>query len=95
MQWIVEDLVEKSNALGAWIVNGHHELAAATKDPSVPTPRAYADGEAYLELGGMQVLVQPVGSVLLIVMFEKASSLGLVRLRVKQAKEALIRELSQ
>jgi hypothetical protein len=95
VQKIVEDLVQDANVLGAWVINGQHELAGAAKDPSMKTPRAYADSEAWVEVGSTQVFLQPVGSVMLVVLFDNGSSLGLVRLRVRKAKEAIIRELTQ
>lgn len=95
MQRIVEDLLEDANVLGAWVINGQHELAGAAKDPSIKTPRAYADSEAWVEVGSTQVFLQPIGSVMLVVLFDSKSTLGLVRLRVKKAKEAIIRELTQ
>jgi hypothetical protein len=86
---IVAQLLFEAQAQGVWLLKGEHVFAAATADASVTPPRVWVDGEAFIELNGVQLFASPIRGATLVVVFDKRSTLGLVRLRVKQAHKAL------
>ena len=94
VQQIVEDLLGSTNALGVWLMKGDKVLAGAVKDPSITPPRVHADSEIWIELAETQVFAEPLGGAMLVLVFDDKSSFGLIRLRVRHAKDAIKSELA-
>ncbi len=103
MDEIIGELLANTGALGVWLLgpmivsNNQHQnevLAGAVKDPSIKPPmKVLLEGETYLDLVERQIFATRVGSAVLVFVFDDRSSLGLIRLRVRNAQEALERAL--
>ena len=94
MDEIVAHLLANTNALGVWLMKGVTAVASATRDASVTMPRVHVAGETAIELGDTHLFAFPIRGLTLVVVFKTfESSLGLVRLRVKQAQQAIETEL--
>lgn len=107
MSWvdeIVAELLANTGALGVWLLsamlvadNQHQNevLAGAVQDPSIKRPtKLMVEGETYLDFVEWQLFAQPIGNATLVFVFNDRSSLGLIRLRVRNAKEAIERALA-
>ncbi len=101
MDEIIAALLADTYALGVWLLGSsankmHHGevLAGTVKDPSIKPPRmVFVESETYLDFEDPRIFAQPIGPVTLLFVFDDESSLGLIRLRVRNAREALEREL--
>ncbi|MGE5186244.1 MAG: hypothetical protein ACM31C_29520 [Acidobacteriota bacterium] len=105
MDDIVAELLATTGALGVWVLGAmvvanneqHNEvLAAAAKDPSIRPPmKVLLESEAYFDFVDRQIFAAPLSSAILVIAFDDRSSLGLIRLRVRHAKEAIERALAR
>lgn len=96
---IVAELLASTNALGVWLLgamvvenNQQHNkvLARAVRDPSVKPPlKVFIEGETYFDFGQTQMVAEPIGRATLVLVFDDQSSLGLVRLRLRHARDAI------
>jgi hypothetical protein len=95
---IVAGLLADTAALGVWLLSGpkldepsEHVLARAVREPSIQPPRitdieneplifGVADHGAYAER---------IGAAVLVIAFDDRTSLGLIRLRARKAREAI------
>ena len=103
MDEIVADLLSNTDALGVWLLGDpvvqdnqprNQVLAAAVKDASIKPPaKVVVDAETYLDFVDWQLFAEPIGKATLVFIFDDRSSLGLIRLRVRQAKDAIRRAL--
>ncbi len=101
MDEIIGALLTDTYALGVWLLGSnankmHHGdvLAAAVTDPSLKPPRTvFVESETYFDFEDRRIFAQPIGPATLVFVFDDRSSLGLIRLRVRTAREALEREL--
>lgn len=101
---IVAELLANTGALGVWLLgamlvadNQHQNevLAGAVQDPSIKRPmKLMVEGETYFDFVEWQLFAQPIGKATLVFVFNDRSSLGLIRLRVRNAKEAIERALA-
>lgn len=65
-------------------------LASAVTDPSILPPATITvESEIFGQHGDHQLFAERIGGVLLVVVFDERSSLGLIRLRVRRAREAI------
>lgn len=104
MDEIFTDLLGTTGALGVWLLgtsvvadNEHKNeiLAGAVKDPSIKPPmKALVESEMYFDFVEMQIFAAPIGRATLVFVFDDRSSLGLIRLRVRHAKDAIERALA-
>jgi hypothetical protein len=101
---IVAELLANTGALGVWLLgamvvaNNQHQnevLAGAVKDPSIKPPMKILVGsETYFDFVERQIFAEPIGQATLVFVFDDRSSLGLIRLRVRNAKDAIARGLA-
>jgi hypothetical protein len=94
VQELVADLLGSTNALGVWLMERDAVLAGAVRDSSITPPRVRVDGETWIEIGGTQVFAELIGRATLVFLFDDTSSCGLIRLRVRHAKDAIQRALA-
>lgn len=104
MDEIVAELLANTNARGVWlfgrmvIVDNQYQneiLAAAVKDSSTKPPlKLVVHGETSLDFVDWQLFAEPIGRATLVFIFDDTSSLGLIRLRVRDAKDAIQRALT-
>ncbi len=96
LQRIVAGLLEDTAARGVWVLvrgtNGSEEsfdqeLAGATREPSIKPPRITRidDEPLFYGEGEHGVFAQRIGAAVLVVAFDEATSLGLIRLRARKA----------
>jgi predicted regulator of Ras-like GTPase activity (Roadblock/LC7/MglB family) len=70
-------------------------LAAAVKSSSIKPPlKVVVESEAYLDFVDRRIFALPIGPAVLVVVFDEQSSLGLIRLRVRRAREAIVAALA-
>ena len=104
MDEIVEQLLRETAALGVWLLgemtvtnNRQHNvvLAGAVREPSIKPPdRIMLESETYLEIDGRQLHAVRIGRATLVILFDDRSSFGLIRLRVRHAKDAIVRAVA-
>lgn len=104
MDELVAQLLESTAARGVWLLGGmvvrdneHRNvvLAGATTDPSLEPPtRIMIEGEIYLAIDGRQIFAELIGGATLVIVFDDRSSHGLIRLRVRHAREAIARAIA-
>lgn len=104
MDQIVAELLAGTGALGVWllgpmVVVGNEPqnvvLASAVTDPSLlPPATILVEDWTCVHHGDHQLFAEAIGGVLLVVMFDERSSLGLIRLRVRRARDAISRVLA-
>lgn len=97
-------LLLDANALGVWVFGPmvvsdnqykNDVLGRAVRDPSTRPPvKLMIQSETYLDFGDWQVFAWPVGTATLVVVFDEQSSLGLIRLRARNARPAIERALA-
>jgi hypothetical protein len=105
MYELLADLLGNTGALGVWLLgpgvvvdNQHHAevIAGAVKQPSVKPPvMVWIEGETHIDFGERQVFAQRIGAATLVVVFDDGASLGLIRLRVRHARDAIERALAE
>lgn len=101
---IVSELLTSTAALGVWLLGGkvvvnnqprNEVLAGAVKDSSVKPPlNLFIQGETHADFADWQLFADRIGAASLVVVFDDRSSLGLIRLRVRQAKQAIEQALA-
>lgn len=97
-------LLLDANALGVWVFGPmvvsdnqyqNEVLASAVKDPSTKPPvKLMIQSETYLDFVDWQIFAWPIGTATLVVLFDEQSSLGLIRLRARNARAAIERALA-
>jgi hypothetical protein len=101
---IIAELLTNTAALGVWlfgrmvVANNQHQsemLAGAVKDSSIKPPmKLVVESETYFDFVDRQIFADRIGEATLLFIFDDRSSLGLIRLRVRQAKEAIEQALA-
>src|SRR3954471_19692419 len=96
---IIAELLTNSAALGVWllgrmvVVNNQHQnevLAGAVKEASIKPPmKLLIESETYFDFLDRQIFADRIGEASLVFVFDDRSSLGLIRLRVRQTREAI------
>jgi len=96
---IVAELLRDTNALGVWLLGAiviadnqqHNEVIAfAVADPSIKPPmKVLIESETYFDFVRTQLFAEPIGRAALVFVFDDRSSLGLVRLRIHHARDAI------
>lgn len=104
MDEIVAELLADSGALGVWLIGAtaiakqpHPSgvLAAAVTDASIASPaQVCVEGETFFAFGDRKIFAEPIGGATLVIVFDDRSSLGLIRIRVRNAKQAIERALA-
>lgn len=79
------ELLAKTAALGVWLFGPRGDvIAGAVKDSSIEAPMAVSiTGVTYF--GERHIYAEPLGSKILVFMFDDRPSLGLIRLGVRKA----------
>lgn len=96
---IIAELLRDTNALGVWLLgamvveNNQHRnevIGGASKDATFKPPmKVLIESETYFDFVQTQVFAEPIGGATLVFLFDDRSSLGLIRLRVRHAKDAI------
>jgi hypothetical protein len=99
LEEIVAELLDSTKALGVWLLGGRivednqgrdDLLAGAVSDPSaMPPTTVRIEGETWLEFVDRQIFAERVGRATLVIVFDGHTSVGLIRLRIRQAKDAI------
>lgn len=101
---LVAELLTNTGALGVWLLGStvvqdnqprNQVLAAAVKGDSAVKPPAkiVVEAETYFDFIDWQLYAERIGGATLVFIFDDRSSLGLIRLRVRHAKDAIKRAL--
>lgn len=98
-QPLVDELLASTSALGVWLLGApagnegrSAMIAAAVQSPDITAPQQLiVNGEVYLGFADRKIFAQNLGGVVIVVVFDDRSSLGLIRLRVRNSAHALAR----
>lgn len=101
---IIAELLHNTAARGVFLLGGiaitdnqqrNVVLARAVSEPSIKPPaRIMIESETYLDIDERQIFADRIGSATLVIVFDGRSSHGLVRLRVRHARDAIARALA-
>jgi hypothetical protein len=101
---IIAELLASTGALGVWllgrmvVVDNQHQnevLAGAVKDSSIKPPmKLMIESETYFDFIDRQIFAKRIGEATLLFIFDDKSSLGLIRLRLRQAEEMMRQALA-
>lgn len=78
-------------------INQHQneQLAGAVRDSSVKPPlKLMIEREAYFDFVDRQIFATRIGGATLLFIFDDKSSLGIIKLRVRQAEETIRQALA-
>jgi hypothetical protein len=101
---IIGGLLASTAARGVWFLGGtvirdnrpqNEVIASAAHDDSVTAPViAKVETEMYFDFREWKLFAYRIGAATLVFVFDDGSSLGLIRLRVRQESEAIKTALS-
>jgi hypothetical protein len=94
---IMAELLAGASALGAWLIGPKGDvISGAVTEPSIKPPMmVMIAGTTFIDLGDRQLYAEPLGKTqtTLVLLFDNRPSLGLIRLRLRQAEKAIRQEL--
>lgn len=96
---LVAELLTNTGALGVWLLGRmevannqlqNQVIASAVKDSSISPPlKVMIEGETYFDFVDRQIFADRVVGTTLVFVFDDRSSLALIKLRVRHAREAI------